>query len=847
MARLLPRYPIDNILPTLKKAVLVHSSVVLHAPPGAGKTTRVPLALLEVLPPDKGRIIMLEPRRIAAVSAARWMAQTIGEQAGGTIGYSIRFDSKVSERTRIEVVTEGILTRRLQADPSLEGVAMVIFDEFHERSLHADLALALCLDARRGMREDLKILVMSATLETGPIAALLGGARVISSEGNAYPVEERYLSERQEKSLPERITAAVRTALSATSGDILVFLPGAGEIRACAGMLRAVAESRDAGMAVHPLYGDLPFEEQERAILPSEKRKIVLATNIAETSLTIDGVRVVIDSGLTRRLRYDPSTGMNRLVTTSVSKASAEQRKGRAGRLAPGVCYRLYSRQAFQAMAPFTPPEILVSDLSSLVLELAAWGVNTPSALAWPDTPPAAAWESARRLLTALDALDAAGSITPTGSAMVRLPLHPRLARMMVRAGELGCFRLGADLAALLSERDIIRLNTVDRMVRGHEPDIAERLDILRAWREGRETAGADAWALRVVDRTAQQLLRLMQGTGRTPDKELQVPDALSRLLLSAFPERIGKRREDSDGRFVLSQGRGVRLPHTSGLSRSQFIIAVNVDAGEGGEGIVHSAAALTEELIRQECAGRIEKVQRVEWDKRENSIISTLEERLGAVLLSSKPFPPADEEVAPLLCEAIRSNPGLLDFSREARQLQGRIALMRRIFPEEPWPDLSDEYLFAFPDAWLMPWLGGIRSSQDIAALDVLPALKALLSWEQQRLLEDRAPTHIPVPSGHRVALDYTQGDIPVLAVKLQEMFGLADTPAIVNGRIRVLLHLLSPARRPVQITQDLKGFWNSSYQQVKKELKGRYPKHPWPDDPWNAVPTRKTKSHNR
>jgi ATP-dependent helicase HrpB len=350
-----------------------------------------------------------------------------------------------------------------------------------------------------------------------------------------------------------------------------------------------------------------------------------------------------------------------------------------------------------------------------------------------------------------------------------------------------------------------------------------------------------------VVDRTAQQLVRLMQGAGRTPDKGLHTSDAVSRLLLSAFPERIGKRREDSDGRFVLSQGRGVRLPHTSGLSRSQFIIAVNVDAGEKGEGIVHSAADLTEELIRQECAGHIDKVRRVEWDKRESRIISTLEERLGAVLLSSKPFQPADEETAPLLCEAIRSNPGMLGFSKEARQLQARAALIRKAFPEEAWPDLSDEYLLAAPETWLLPWLCGIRSAQALAALDLLPALKALLSWEQQRLLEDRAPTHLLVPSGNRVALDYTQGETPVLAVKLQEMFGLADTPVIADGRIKALLHLLSPARRPVQITQDLKTFWNSGYQQVKKELKGRYPKHPWPDDPWNAVPTRKTKRHGR
>lgn len=828
-----------------------HSAVVLHAPPGAGKTTRVPLALLDIFPPKAGRIIMLEPRRIAAVSAARWMAQTLGEQAGETVGYSIRFESRVSAKTRIEVVTEGILTRRLQADPGLDGVAMVIFDEFHERSLHADLALALCLDVRRNLRDDLKLLVMSATLDVEPIAALFDNAPVITSVGKAFPVEERFFPESgramRTASLAERVTEAVRTALSETSGDILVFLPGAGEIRACAAVLGSLKECRESGVTVHPLYGDLPFEEQERAMLPAAHRKIVLATNIAETSLTIEGITVVIDSGLTRRLQYDPATGMNRLITVSVSKASAEQRKGRAGRLAPGRCYRLYSRHTFNAMLPFAPPELLVSDLSALVLELAVWGVRDPSTLSWLDAPPAAAWESACRLLADLGALDTSGAVTATGKAMARLPLHPRLARLMVRAGEIGAADLGADLAALLSERDPLRRSGLDHSglpgSRAREADIAERIDMLRAWRNGNDVPHADRWALRAVERAARQLLRLVKGKQGNGAAGMVDPDLLSRLLTSAFPDRIGRRREEGEGRFVLTQGRGVRLSPGSSLGRSPFIIALTVDAGEKGEGIVHLAAPVTEAVIREECAERIETERTISWERREGRISAAVEERLGAVLLSTKPFVPDDDEAAPLVAEAIRSNLGMLTFSREARQLQGRVALLRTTFPEETWPDLSEYRLIATVEEWLLPWLGGVRTVQDIARLDLVPALKALLSWEQQRLLDERAPSHLPVPSGHRVALDYTQGAVPVLAVKLQEMFGLADTPVIAEGRVKVLLHLLSPARRPLQITQDLKGFWNGSYQQVKKEMKGRYPKHPWPDDPWNAAPTRKTK----
>ena len=783
---------------------------------------------------------MLEPRRIAAVSAARWMARTLGEEAGETVGYTIRFDSKVSARTHIEVVTEGVLTRRLQTDPGLGGTGMVIFDEFHERSIHADLALALCLDVRKGLRTDLKVLVMSATLDTGPIAALLGGAAVITSAGRSYPVEERYLEEERPGPLPPRITAAVRIALRETNGDILVFLPGSGEIRACARELTDVFDLNEERIALHALYGDLPFEEQERAIVPSrEQRKIVLATNIAETSLTIEGVRVVIDGGLTRMLRYDPATGMNRLVTVPVSRASAEQRKGRAGRLGPGVCYRLYGRHSLQSMVPFTQPEILVSDLAPLALELAVWGVKDRMALSWLDTPPDAAWNAGLGLLRDLGALDASGSVLPLGRAMARLPLHPRLSRLMLRAKELGCVSLGADLAALVTERDIFRHSAAAHII--DDPDFSERVDALRAWRRKKSAgSGADQSALRSVERTATQLKHLMpEATG----SDATDPETVSRLLLAAFPDRVCKRRSEGGGRFVHVQGRGVRLSKDSHLGDSPYIIAVSVDAGERAEGFVHLAAPVTEELLRTECADRIETVRRGEWDRKENRVVAAQEERYGSLLLSSRTFTPGDDEAAPILCEVIRTTPGMLALTSETRQFQGRVELLKKAFPEEPWPDLSDAELLSRPEAWLVPWLGGIRTGQQLSGLNILPALRARLTREQGRLLEERAPMAVAVPSGSRVTIDYASGSQPVLAVKLQEMFGLADTPTIAGNRVKLLLHLLSPARRPVQITQDLKGFWNSGYQQVKKDMKGRYPKHPWPDDPWNAVPTRRAK----
>ncbi len=835
-------YPIDNILPKLKDAVSNSPSVILHAPPGAGKTTRVPLALIDAIPQSRGQIIMLEPRRIAAVSAARWMAATLNEQAGETVGYAIRFDTRKSEKTRVEIVTEGILTRRIQSDPGLDNAAIVIFDEFHERTIHADLALALCLDIRRELRPDLKILVMSATLDVAPLAALLGDAPVITSQGKTFPVAERYLSDKT-GSLPSRVMRAVRTALKETEGDILVFLPGSGEIRACMKGLRETLDLLEDRLSIHALYGDLPFEEQERAIMPSrDNRKIVLATNIAETSLTIQGVRAVVDSGLTRTLRYDPATGMNRLVTVTLSRASAEQRKGRAGRIGPGVCYRLYDQHELRSMLAFPQPEILVSDLAPLVLELAAWGVKDPRMLSWIDIPQAASWDAGLQLLKVLGAVDSAGSITPVGHAMTRLPLHPRLSRLMTRAQELDCLRLGADLAAILTERDIFRQLTSHGGT--GDPDLSERIEALWRWRSGEEPqVQTDPTALRSVKRISKQLLRMMEVGSDAAVPGWLDHEMLSRLLLCAFPDRICKRREEGGGRFVHLLGRGVRLSLDSHLGSSSYIIAVAVDAGEKAEGFVHIAAPVAETVIRTECTARIETVRKVEWDTEEKRIVAVQEERLETLVLSRKPFAPNDEEAAPIVCDAIRSHPELLYFKREAKQFQARVRLMGSAYPEEDWPELTEKKLFSELEEWLLPWLGKVRRAHDIAGLDILPALRAQLSWEQKRLLDERAPLGISVPSGSRIPLDYSSAQQPILAVKIQEMFGLADTPTVAGGRVKVLLHLLSPAGRPVQITQDLKGFWDIAYKEVKKDLKGRYPKHSWPDDPWNAVPTPKSK----
>lgn len=834
--------PINDILPELLSAVSTHSNVLLHAPPGAGKTTRVPLELLALIPTDAGRIIMLEPRRIAAVSAARWMARCLGEEVGQTVGYSIRFDSRTSAATRIEVVTEGILTRRIQNDPLLEGVAMVIFDEFHERSIHADLGLALCLDVQQQVRNDLKILVMSATLDIEPLAGMLDNAPVISSEGRSFPVEEIYLDDQGGAKLPQRMTAAILRALNETEGDILAFLPGSGEIRNCAACL-AESGLADRNVTVCQLYGDLPFAEQQKAIQPGAQRKIVLATSIAETSLTIEGVKVVIDCGMSRRMQFDPARGMNRLVTLRESRASAEQRKGRAGRLAPGVCYRLFSRHTLNSMIPHTPPEIRETDLSPLLLELAAWGTADPLALQWLDAPPDASMAAARNLLVELDALDGSGRITSLGHEMMRLPLHPRLGRLMLRSRELHCVHTGCDLAALLSERDFVRTSWAYNAILASHSDISDRLDALRLWRrQGKADERLDQAALKNIERVVSQLSRLVNSTTQKKQETLD-DNMIARLLLAAYPDRVARRRSAGSEGYLLANGRGARLSPRSSVRDAEYLIAVALDGGSQAEALIHLASEISEDIIRDERSDHIVRENSVSWSERDGRAVAVRVERLDAVQLSSEAFVPAEEQLAPAVIEAVR-NSGLvlLAMDEAVRLLQGRIALLRSALPEREWPDYSDEALLDTLEVWLAPHLAGVQNTRKLAQLDVAGLLRQRLDYRQQRELDEMAPTHLIVPSGSRIRLDYT-GEIPVLAVKLQELFGLKETPTVAGGRVMVLLHLLSPAGRPIQVTRDLKGFWDGAYQQVKKELKGRYPKHPWPDDPWSAQPTRRLK----
>ncbi len=838
--------PVDESLPRLRDALAAHRVAVLTAPPGAGKTTRVPPALLEALPAG-GRIVMLEPRRLAAVSAARWMARAFGEAVGRTVGYAIRFERCVSPATRIEVVTEGILTRRLQTDPALDGVALVIFDEFHERSLNADLALALCLDARRNLRDDLSILVMSATLDTAPVAALLGDAPVVSCDGRVFPVEVRYLGDERGGRLPERIAGAVTRILAETGGDILAFLPGAGEIRICQRLLEEAPAVRDAHVAIHPLFADLPFEAQERAILPGPRRKVVLATSIAETSLTIEGVRVVVDSGLARRREHHPASGMDRLVTMPVSRAEAVQRAGRAGRTAPGVCFRLYSRHTFESLAAFALPEIQRADLASLALELAIWGVRDAASLPWLDPPPVSRLAAARDLLVQTGALDPGGRPTDCGRAMVRLPLHPRLARLVLRAAQSGAPRLGCELAAVLAGRDVLARTADRRAAHAGACDLEERVAALRRFRRGGPSeAETDAAVLRSAARTAEQLERLVKKGG--PVGAGPAAWELGRFLLDAYPDRLARRRATGGERYLLANGRGARLSPSSCVHGRELIVAVDVDAGAAGEGIIHLASAVDEALVREELPGRITSVRSVSWDDRERRIVAVERELFGAVALVERQFAPGDGEVLPVLCAALRAGgAALLPFGEEARQLLGRVRLLTRHFPSEGWPLLDEADLRSRPEEWLVPYLSGVRGARDLVDVDVVTALRDLIPPRLRPRLEKLAPTHLTVPSGRRVALDYAAAEGPILAVKLQELFGLGETPAVAAGQAPLLLHLLSPAGRPVQVTRDLCGFWEGAYRQVRAELRGRYPRHPWPDDPWNAPPTARVKPRER
>ncbi|HSU15589.1 ATP-dependent helicase HrpB [Longimicrobium sp.] len=819
--------PIEPVLPALREALRAGTAAVLQAPPGAGKTTLVPLTLLDEPWLGGRKIVMLEPRRLAARAAANRMAQLRGERVGATVGYRVRMETRVGPSTRIEVVTEGVLTRMLQHDPALEGVGIVVFDEFHERSLHADLGLALTLQSRAVLRDDLRVLVMSATLDGGPVARLLGDAPVVTSEGRAYPVETRWLARRPEGRIEAVTARAVRDALETEEGDVLVFLPGAGEIRRVEEMLAADGLPR--GVRIHPLFGNLPQEAQDDAIRPSPPgwRKIVLATSIAETSLTIEGVRVVVDSGLMRVPRFSPRTGMTRLETVAVSRASADQRRGRAGRLGPGVCRRLWTEAEDAALQPFRPPEILEADLAPLALELAAWGVADPAELQWLDPPPAAAFAQARELLRELGALDAAGAATPHGRAMAALPLHPRLAHMLLRAKEMRLGATACDLAALLAERDVLRGE-------GRAADADARLRLAALRREGGTGGhGVDPAALHRVRAEAKDLRRHLAASPADADDE-----AAGVLLALAYPDRIAQRRPGAAGRYLLRNGRGAAFPHPQSLSESPYLVAAELDDA-GREGRILIAAPVEMAEIERHFADQIATEESVAWDDAAGAVRARRIERLGAIVLREAPLAEPDPgRIAAALADAVRqAGIASLPWTKASAQLRERIAFLHLHDPS--FPDVSDGALLETLGDWLGPRLYGLRKMDEVRRIDLAPVLEGMLAWEQRRRLDELAPTHVEVPSGSRIAIDYTDAAAPVLAVRLQEVFGWTETPRIAGGRVPLTLHLLSPARRPVQVTRDLASFWRTGYFEVKKDLKGRYPKHYWPDDPLVAEAT--------
>jgi ATP-dependent helicase HrpB len=829
--------PVEPVLPDLRRALAAPGMAVLQAPPGAGKTTLVPLAMLNEPWLAGRKILLLEPRRLAARAAARRMAYLRGEPLGGTVGYRIRRDNMVGPATRIEVVTEGILTRIIQDDPSLELVGLVIFDEFHERSIHADLGLALTLQTRAVLRPDLRVLVMSATLEAEPIAALLGGAPVVTAEGRSYPVETRYLPSRPETRIEAAVASAVRRALAEEQGDVLAFLPGQGEIHRVAELLADLPQS----VAVQPLYGNLSQEDQDRAIRPAPpgRQKVVLATSIAETSLTIEGTRVVIDSGLARVPKYSPGSGMTRLVTVRVSRSSADQRRGRAGRTGPGVCYRLWAQGEDAQLLGRSPPEILESDLTGLTLELAVGGVLDPAELRWLDLPPAAALAQARALLVQLGAVDAAGRVTPHGRKMAGLGTHPRLAHLLLRGAELGVAPLAADLTALLEERDFLD-------GRGGPPDadLRLRLDLLGGREVPPEYHGWVVNANRVerVRAEAKALRGALHESSRSapPSRAAaREPPSPGLLLALAYPDRIGRRRQGQAGRFLLRNGQGA-VTDSPALLHADFIVTALLD-GERRESRLWLGATVDEAEIRTHFGDQVESEEVVEWNEQIGALVAARRERLGAIVLSEKPLRNPDPALvqATLLDRVRRAGIGVLTWPDESRAIRERLAFLHRVFGA-PWPEVSDAALLAGLERWLGPSLGEVRRQADFARIDPGSALLELLGWEERRRLADLAPTHLVVPSGSRIRVDYTDPETPVLAVRLQEVFGLTETPRVGGGRVPVTMHLLSPARRPVQVTQDLAGFWRTSYFDVRKEMKGRYPKHYWPEDPLVAEPRR-------
>lgn len=825
--------PISDVLDDIQRHLSERHELVLQAPPGAGKTTVVPLVLMEQ-PWLKGqKILLLEPRRIAAKNAAYRMADILGEKPGGTVGYRMRLDTRVGPSTIIEVITEGVFTRMLQSDPSLEGVGLVIFDEFHERSLDSDLGLALALHGRALFRPEenpLKILVMSATLDSQRIAELLADAPLVTSEGRQFPVDITYTGARQirDRIVDRTVPVVLRAIDESPHSSVLVFLPGQGEISRVAEQL--TEKIQDTNINVRPLYGNLSIEEQQLSIAPEPggQRKIVLATNIAETSLTILGVDVVVDTGLAREPHFDPNTGMTRLKTVSISQSSATQRAGRAGRLADGRCYRLWSEGQQLELATHTTPEIRNADLSPLVLQLLHWGVSDPAELSWLETPPPGNWSQAKDLLAMLGALDANNAFTLTrhGQAMLELATHPRLSHMLLRAvGEKILFETATYLAAILSDRDPFTRET---------PDMSHRISVLN----GEINTQHRGWVYRTLE-LAKQFTKQLAGYSNADTPALPATDYIAYLLACAYPDRIARKRHA--GGYQLANGRSANLtgPHSIGKARWLAV----AETGGGGKGdVIYSGAPLNPQLFEGPLADLVDEVSHAQWDSKVNRFTAERQRRIGALVLERQTVEPDAEMKQSALIELVQQRGfDLLPWTSDCEQFRSRVMLLRAE-SQSTWPDLSDDYLLNHIDWWLGPYLGPITTLNGFKKLDVLQILKSLITFEELSLLNKLAPERIKVPSGSNIKIDYGESP-PVLAVKLQEMFGVVETPSIANGNVKLLVHLLSPAGRPLQVTQDLAGFWKSSYFDVKKEMKGRYPKHPWPDDPLIAIPTRKTR----
>jgi len=820
------QYPVLEIIPSLKHALRSFPVVILQAPPGAGKSTVLPLQLLDEPWLEKKKMIMLEPRRLATRSVALRLAEELGEEPGVTTGYRVRFESVVSSRTRIEVVTEGILTRMIQTDSSLEGVGLVIFDEFHERSLQADLALALCYQAQQLLRDDLRILIMSATLDGEKIASLFNQAPIITSTGKQFPVQQLYVAADKDVHITKSVARVIRKALREQKGDMLVFLPGAGEIQ----RVQSLLEEENVSAQVVPLYGDLPFKKQQEAILPHPQgqRKIVLATSIAETSLTIEGITTVIDSGYARVPRFDPRSGLTRLETVKVTKDAADQRAGRAGRLGPGVCYRLWSEGTHHQLQPSRQPEIMEADLASLLLELANWGIKNLDDLTWITIPPEGAVKQARELLHSLEALEN-NTITAKGKEMLRLPTHPRLAHMLLSVSKPEEVCLAIDIASLLEERDPLQKDS--------GADLSMRVEVLRKWRSS-ERVSADRNTLDRIERLATSWRKIF----KLPVENANPADSVvGRLIAEAYPERIARQQEKQSARYKLANGRVVRLPDHDPLTREAWLAVAQLDAGSG-EGKIFLAAPLHEEDLLHRAKER----EVVKWDSERGMITANKEKHIGNVVLSSKPLSKIpDGQRIKILCDLVHDEGlKLLGWEEAQRAWQARVLSIRAWRPDEDWPDVSDEHLLNTTEEWLAPYLTHVTKRLDFQRLELSPIVSGLISWEQNAKLDKLAPARLQVPSGSFIKLNYAMdGRPPVMEVRLQEMFGLLETPAINEGRTKILLHLLSPGYKPVQVTQDLKSFWQTTYHEVRKELRMRYPRHHWPEDPWTAEAVRGAK----